>query len=114
MITFTSLRYSNKKRAEFWHDGVDGWTGADWSNAMCGEAGEAANFVKKLRRYETGTKLAPDAWSVDDLIVGLGKELADIVIYADLLAQHYGLDLGKNVQDKFNEVSQRYGFDVVL
>jgi hypothetical protein len=27
---------------------------ADWSNAMCGEAGEAANVVKKIRWIETG------------------------------------------------------------
>lgn len=43
----------NRRRCERWHPGFPhdpgGWSGADWSNAMCGEAGEAANVVKKLR-----------------------------------------------------------------
>jgi hypothetical protein len=30
--------------------------GDDWSNAICGEAGEVANVVKRMRRIETGTR----------------------------------------------------------
>jgi hypothetical protein len=47
--TFEALRTRNVSRLARWHDpDSEPWTGADWSNAMCGEAGEAANVVKKL------------------------------------------------------------------
>ena len=50
-LTFAHLSVVNRKRCRRWHGGdSEGWTGSDWSNAMCGEAGEAANVVKKLRR----------------------------------------------------------------
>jgi NTP pyrophosphatase (non-canonical NTP hydrolase) len=109
-LTFTELRDASASRRDRWHgpDTVP-WTGADWSNAMCGEAGEAANVVKKLRRHETGTASDHDP-SVDDLRGMLGLELADVVAYLDLLATYYGLDLGECVAAKFNLVSRRHGF----
>ena len=39
----------------------------------------------------------------------LAKELADVIIYADLLAHAANIDLGQAVVDKFNEVSVRRG-----
>lgn len=99
---------------QLWHDpGSEPWSGADWSNAMCGEAGEAANVVKKLRRIETNIAKRGDD-THEDLRAALGKELADVVIYADLLANHYRLDLADNVREKFNEVSDRHGFQIHL
>jgi NTP pyrophosphatase (non-canonical NTP hydrolase) len=89
---------------------ADEWTGADWSNAMCGEAGETANVVKKLRRVETGTTPGPDDPPLDRLREMLAEEIADTVTYADLLAAHYGIDLAAAVADKFNRVSRRQGF----
>lgn len=52
------LSATNGRRCERWHGAGwkgpdDAWTIADWSNAMAGEAGEAANVVKKLRRVQT-------------------------------------------------------------
>ena len=38
------------------------------------------------------------------------RELADTVAYADLLAQYYGIDLGRAVREKFNHVTERAGF----
>jgi NTP pyrophosphatase (non-canonical NTP hydrolase) len=107
-LTLAALRAASVARAKRWHAGAEPWSGADWSNAMCGEAGEAANVVKKLRRQETGIQQPgpPPA----DLLAMLAKELADVVIYADLVAEHYGLDLSAAVTQKFNEVSDRYGF----
>ena len=46
----------------------------------------------------------------DVLMQKLGQELADVVIYCDLMAQAAGLDLSTCVQAKFNEVSERNGF----
>ncbi|HEX6359484.1 hypothetical protein [Actinophytocola sp.] len=107
-LDLADLRAANVTRAQRWHEGAEPWSGADWSNAMCGEAGEAANIVKKLRRQETGIQQPgpPPA----ELLEALGKELADVVIYADLVAEHYGLNLAAAVKEKFNEVSDRYGF----
>jgi len=116
-LSFDALREANASRVERWHEGADEWTGADWSNAMCGEAGEAANVVKKLRRHETrirGTFGEGSALyntpSVGELLAKLAGEIADAVTYADLLAHKYGIDLGAAVVDKFNRVSEEQGF----
>jgi NTP pyrophosphatase (non-canonical NTP hydrolase) len=106
-LSFSDFRSANAARAERWHAGGEPWTGADWSNAMCGEAGEAANVVKKLRRIETGTTghASGGDGTYTALRLKLGEELADTVIYADLLAEHYGIDLGYATVLKFNRVS---------
>lgn len=78
------------------------WTLADWSNAIAGETGEMCNLIKKIRRG-------------DDVDVReVGKELADIVIYADLLADKLGLNLSDCIQQKFNEVSDRIGSEIKI
>jgi NTP pyrophosphatase (non-canonical NTP hydrolase) len=76
---------------------------------LCGEAGEAANVVKKIRRYECGIKEADKATEAM-LIDHLGNELADVIVYADLLATKYGIDLPRKIIEKFNAVSEREGF----
>lgn len=132
-LSFSALRVVNVTRCEKWHGpGSDPWTCADWSNAMCGESGEldevalaligarlalfvsastgkCANSVKKIRRQETGAVNAGDP-TVDKLKGDAGMELADVVIYADLLARHLGIDLGEAVRTKFNKVSEKHGF----
>lgn len=75
---------------------------------MCGEAGETANVVKKLRRAETNVKGALDP-EHPVLINHLAEEIADTLIYLDLLAAFYGIDLGAAVAAKFNKVSKREG-----
>lgn len=72
------------------------WTLADWSNAMCGEAGEAANIVKKIRRGDRDPELSRK----------LGDELADLSAYIDLLAHHAGIDLDKAIEHKYNQLAQ--------
>lgn len=111
-LTFEQVREANASRVRRWHPGFPDdadWTGADWSNAMCGEAGELANVVKKLRRYECGLKGALDPTEVD-LKAMLAHECADVFLYLDLLAQFYGIDLPAAVVEKFNIVSERQGF----
>lgn len=112
-LDLETLSVVNRLRANRWHDGFGyrsgNWSGADWSNAMVGEAGEAANVVKKLRRFETGHRgqLDPDD---PELRMALGAELADTIIYADLVATYYGIDLSIAIMEKFNAVSEREGF----
>jgi NTP pyrophosphatase (non-canonical NTP hydrolase) len=79
---------------------------------MQGEAGEAGNVVKKLRRLELslwGNRKEGDT-DRDSLVTKLGAEIADTIIYADLLATFYGIDLGQAVVDKFNAISVEAGF----
>jgi NTP pyrophosphatase (non-canonical NTP hydrolase) len=109
-LTFNALRSQNVSRRMRWHGEADEWTGADWSNAMCGEAGEAANIVKKIRRHETGTGTAYNTPPLEELTPKLAEELADVVIYADLLADKYGIDLSGAVAAKFNRVSEAQDF----
>ena len=109
-LTFAEVAAINAARCVRWHGPTtDAWTGADWSNAMCGEAGEAANVVKKLRRHETRTRPQgdPDEATLRD---ALGHEIADVILYAFLLADHYGINVAANVVEKFNIDSERQGF----
>lgn len=177
-LTFERVAEINRQRCKRWHDPeTEPWTGADWSNAMCGEAGEAANVVKKLRRNETGTAgytwdtvpvghvvpgsgviidkrshfpaagwhvtfkrdegaFSGEEWvcfhsgadavpirltehgleypiphpNTSQLRIQLGHEIADTILYALLLADHYGIDVAEAVVEKFNLVSVRQGF----
>lgn len=178
-LTFEEVIETNRERCLRWHNpDTEPWTGADWSNAMCGEAGEAANVVKKLRRNETctagytwdsvpvghvvpgsGTIIEKRAhtpakgWHIvfrrdepgyaqgeewaafhtgtdpvpirltergleypiphpgtDQLVRQLGHEIADTILYALLLADHYDIDIKDALIEKFNLVSERQGF----
>lgn len=111
-LTFAEVSFINSARAARWHPGYptdDTWSGADWSNAMCGEAGEAANMVKKLRRIETGHVGSLDA-PESVLLEGLADECADVFLYLDLLATKYGIDLAQAIVRKFNFVSMRESY----
>lgn len=114
-LTFKTVRDTNNSRCRRWHpgfnDGTDPWNGADWSNAMQGEAGEAGNVVKKIRRLECHY---PDYKQLNvtmgEFREQLGDELADTFLYLDLLAQYYGVDLAAAIVRKFNLVSEANGF----
>lgn len=109
-LTFRRVIEVNARRCVRWHDPTtDAWTGADWSNAMCGEAGEAANVVKKLRRHETRTSPQGDPDEAT-LRAALGHEIADTILYALLLADHYDIDVPAAIVEKFNIVSERQDF----
>lgn len=72
-LRFDDLREVNTKRCgEAFHP-LDDWSPTDWATAMGGECGEAQNLIKKARR---GEAIDPE---------DIGRELADLVIYTDLL-----------------------------
>ncbi len=113
-LNFEDLRFANVERCKRWHPpSSEPWTTADWSNALCGESGELANVVKKIRRHQTGAVNVGDP-SPEDLVRMAADELADVVIYADLLADHLGIDLAKAVAIKFNRTSKKYNFPEFL
>lgn len=114
-LSFNTLRDANKARlpqfknskGEPAHSEPDGsdWSLSDWVTAITGELGEAANIIKKVKRGDL---------SLDEARPLLAKEYADVVTYLDILAMHTGIDLGRAIKDKFNEVSDRVGSTVCM
>ncbi len=97
-LTFTRLRETNVLRCrEGFGKEIKDWNSAQWACAAGGEMGELQNLIKKEFRGD----------SIPELDRKIGQEIADVVIYLDLLAASRGLDLGQIVRDKFNEVSMR-------
>ncbi len=114
-LTFDELRQANIKRlpqfknkkgglAHSKPDGSD-WEPMVWIAAMVGEVGELANRVKKVKRGDV---------TLEEEKEEIGKEIADIQIYLDILAYQYRFDLGSLTRQKFNEVSDRVGVDIKL
>lgn len=109
-LDFYTLRQANiarlpefkNKHGEPAHSKADGsdWSPAQWLEAVVGELGEYANKHKKFVRGDF-TKGEFDKEAAD--------ELADVLIYLDLLAFQLGIDLGKATIKKWNEVSARVG-----
>lgn len=114
-LTFNTLRGGNTARlpefrdrhGRIAHSKADGsdWALSAWSNAVCGELGEAANIIKKVERGDC---------TLDEARQMLADELADVVIYLDLLAFRAGINLGEAVVDKFNRTSVRVGSGVTI
>jgi NTP pyrophosphatase (non-canonical NTP hydrolase) len=113
MLDFTRFSAVNWARCLKWHD-PQSWSVAEWTNAMAGEAGEACNAAKKLLRLEQDLK-GPNGYhnnaaSREVAIATIADELADVVIYADLVARRIGVNLGEVIVKKFNATSDRHGF----
>lgn len=118
-MTFDELRKANVTRCETAFHRIDEWRPSQWSNAMAGECGEACNLTKKMDRIWPACEFIknwnkPEDQHIDELAKRLADEIADVVIYADLLAARIGRSLGDIVRDKFNEKSDEIGSDVVL
>lgn len=129
-MKFDTLRRANmarlplfkNKHGELAHSKADGsdWSPAQWLQATVGELGELANLRKKFERGD-----------IDAETFGreAAKELADVATYLDILARRIldvvrmgavieahptGVDLGRAVMDKFNEVSRRVGCEIFI
>lgn len=115
-LDLRDLRDANVRRCEQSFATCRDWSPADWSNAMAGEAGELLDAILPLlARTNSTCNLTKKIQRGDDVPLGeVGKEIADVVIYADLLAHRLGIDLSAAVRRKFDEVSTRMGSDVRL
>lgn len=101
-LTFKELSEANLTRCERAFHPLRDWSPSDWSNAMAGECGEVCNLTKKLRRGEN----IP--------VQQIGREIADTVIYADLLAQRLDLSLSELIKHTFNAKSDQVGSSIKL
>lgn len=106
-LSFETFHLANRSRQQRW-PGADRFVATDLSNEMAGEVGEACNVVKKLRRAELG--VVGNSEEVPDLLGMLADELGDVITTADLLANHFDIDLGAAAAAKFNKVSAKHGF----
>lgn len=86
---------------------------------MAGECGEACNITKKMNRIWPANEFIqswnkPEDQRMEELEARLADEIADVVIYADLLATRIGRSLGDCIRAKFNEKSKEIGSVVKL
>lgn len=114
-----SVQRLSVKRAERWHEGAGGWSVLEWAGAMCGEAGEAANVAKKMRRLEQG--IVGNEVSERKVIQfvelrdKLANECADVFCYLVLLAASQEIDLQDAIVRTFNKKSLEMGWsDLVI
>lgn len=96
------LKEANAKRSAITFPACNEWTLGDWGCAVAGEVGEACNLMKKVRRGE------------DIPVDRIADELADVVIYADLICSKMGGALEDAIRRKFAEVSKRRGYEEQL
>lgn len=113
-LNFEKLRKANVSRCEEVFHPVNDWSPTDWATAMAGECGEACNEVKKLRRLDGADSAIDTPSERASLRYLIGLELADLIIYADLLAARLNINLNDAVIIKFNEVSQKRKSTVFL
>lgn len=109
-LTFNTLRRANcerlprfkNKHGEPAHSEKDGsdWSRAEWLEAVVGELGEYSNDSKKHKRGDIDK---------EEFTKRAKKELADVVIYLDILAFQLDINLGEAVMEKWNETSQKVG-----
>lgn len=101
----------NRRRCEdprgFNHK-LESWSLSDWLTATAGELGEAANIIKKLNRVRDG--IPGNTESPDQLHANLADELADVLIYLDLMSQAAGFDLDTIRDAKFAKTSKKLGY----
>lgn len=116
-LAFAHLHHANGTRALRWHKGPQGileWSTFEWAGAMGGEAGEALNAAKKMKRLECkmqqhgGDSGTPK--DMEEAVKKLLKEVGDTVVYADLVCQRVGRTLEEAVRMAFNQVSERENF----
>lgn len=110
-LSFDQLREANSARSKVFKNrkgeesNSTGFSPAQWLQCVVGEVGEYANFRKKFEHGDI---------DADEFKIEATKELADIAIYLDLLANNLGIDLGEAIRVKFNAVSERIGVDITL
>lgn len=73
--------------------------------ALCGEAGELANVLKKLWRGDTNHP--PEHFTQQ-----LREELADVRMYTQLLADELGIDLDHACEAKIRTIAARWNVPI--
>lgn len=116
-LALQDIQRISDTRATRWHvTGIRDWSALEWAAAMAGEAGEACNAAKKLKRIEGGIQnrdgrlTYEDDASITNYHRLIAEECADTILYAMLLMSRVGADAEETVRRIFNEKSEEYGF----
>lgn len=114
-LTINKLVVTNNERCARWHNTPQSeWSALEWAGAMCGEAGEAANAAKKLKRLEVGmmtiNEEARHYSTLSDAQMEVAKECADTILYALLLMSRMVSNPEQVIIDVFNWKTVDYGF----
>ena len=111
-ISFQDLRDANVTRCIEWMGHKpDRKNLAFHGLELGGEVGEALNIMKKLERGQMGM---PGELNLIAGMHKLAKELADVVVCVDIIASLYGINLADEIEAKFNETSDKHGFETHL
>jgi NTP pyrophosphatase (non-canonical NTP hydrolase) len=86
----------------------------DYAIGLSEEVGEVCGILKRLKRLKTAKKAVHKKKSEQELMMELGKEIADVQCYLALLATRAGFCLETEVINKFNEVSERVNSKIKL
>lgn len=105
---FSRLNRARCEAPDGFNHQLSSWSLSDWFTAAMGELGEAANIAKKLNRVRDG--VPGNSESEGELREKLAREVADTVIYLDLLAQASGFSLWDAVRETWNRKSAHLGF----
>lgn len=108
-IRIDRLTAANADRCPEIYHPIDAWSPTDWACSMAGEAGEACNLVKKMRRATEDPR--EYAWKNR---MRIAAEVAHTVIYGDLLCQRIGMSLESAIRREFNHTAARVGSRVRL
>src|SRR5689334_18912563 len=107
-LTFEDLRQANALRDKDFGNELNNRPITHWALKLINEAGEYGGAVEK------GERPLDNSTRKDYSNEEKGKELADIVILADLNAQKLGINLAEFVAMKFNEKSDKINSSVKL
>ena len=89
---------------------ISSWSLSDWTTAVAGEFGESANIIKKINRFRDRITGNAREETLEVLLSRLKDELADTLIYLDLLIQAAGFDPEEIVESKFKRTSDKIGY----
>ena len=113
---FSKMNLARCESPEAFNHKTGDWSPAEWTNAMMGEGGEVCNLTKKLLRHRDGVagNMKAEDKDVASLRARAAKELADVIIYADLAMQALGFDTSEQVREVFNQKSRDLGCTAFL
>lgn len=114
-LTLAEIQDTSAQRCVRWHPrGLEQWSTLEWTGCVAGEAGEACNAAKKLKRLEDELVSINDPTRsyVDEEAAkeAIAQETADTILYAVLVFSRIGRDAERYVRQAFNQKSIEYGF----
>lgn len=114
MLSIKKITAKSISRANRWHvNGIDSWSELEWAGAMAGEAGEACNAAKKVKRItdeianRAGSVAKVELQDLNAYSQQTCKESADAILYAILLIVRCGGDPEKVLAEVFNKKIRR-------